>query len=266
MATQVNDDLKRVAFWCSQNSLLINPVKTKVLVVGTRQMLQRVPSDLNFVLLGKELVPVPSAKDLGLFVDSTLSFDEHITITTVSSCMASLVQINRVKHLFDVKTLENVINALVFSKLFYCSTVWSGTSKKNVKKLQRVQNFAARLVTKARKYDHITPLLYQLKWLPVKSMLLYKVGVLAFKCVKGLVPSHLTACFNKISTMHDKDTRNKDLINIPYCKSASGQRTFLYRGIRLWNSLPTELRELNEIGRFKRKLKEFLINSYHYNL
>ena len=104
VATQVNDDLKRVAYWCSQNSLLIKPTKTKVLVVGTRQMLQRVPSDFKLVLLRKELAPVPSVKNLGLFVDSTLSFDEHITIT-VSSCMASLVQINRVKHLFDVKTL-----------------------------------------------------------------------------------------------------------------------------------------------------------------
>ena len=72
VATQVNDDLKRVAYWCSQNSLLINPIKTKVLVVGTRQMLQRVSSDFKLDLLGKELAPVLSVKDLGLFVDSTL--------------------------------------------------------------------------------------------------------------------------------------------------------------------------------------------------
>ena len=94
-------------------------------------------------------------------MDSTLSFDEHITIT-VSSYMASLVQITRVKDL-DVQTLENVINSLVFSKLFYCCTVSSGTSKNNVKKLQREQNFALRLVTKASKYDHTTPLLHQLQ-------------------------------------------------------------------------------------------------------
>ena len=121
-----------------------------------------------------------------------------------------------------------------------------------------MQNFAFRLVTKASKYDHITPLLHQLQWLPVKSILLYKEGVLAFKCVKGLAPSYLTARFNKRSTVHDKDTRNKDSLIIPHYKSTSGQRTFSYRGIRLWNSFPIELRELNEIGRFKRELKEFL--------
>ncbi len=148
-------------------------------------------------------------------------------------------------------------NAIV-SKLFYCSTVWSGTSKKNIKKVQRVQNFAARVITNTRKYDHITPVLQQLQWLPVKSILLYRDGVLAFKCVKGLAPSYLTVGFQKRSTVHDKDTRNKDLLTVPYYKSASGQRTFSYRSIRLWNSLPIELRELNEIGRFKRELKEFL--------
>ena len=149
----------------------------------------------------------------------------------------------------------NHLNALVFSKLLYCCTVWSGTSKTNVKKLQRVQSFALRLVTKANKYDHITPLLHQLQWLPVKSILLFKEGVLAFKCVKGLAPSYLTARFNKRSTVHDKVTRNKDSLIIPHYKSTSGQRTFSYRGIRLWNSFPIELCELNKIGRFKRELK-----------
>ena len=47
-------------------------------------MLERVPSDFKLVLLGKQLAPVPSAKDLGLVVDSTLTFDEHITITVSS--------------------------------------------------------------------------------------------------------------------------------------------------------------------------------------
>ena len=94
--------------------------------------------------------------------------------------------------------------------------------------------------------------------MPIKSIILFKEGVLAFKCVKGLAPSYLTARFNKRSTVHDKDTRNKDSLVIPHYKSTSGQRTFSCRGIRLWNSFPIELRELNEIGRFKRELKEFL--------
>ena len=122
MIQQINNDFKKIASWCCYNSLLINPEKTKLLVLGTRQMLQRLPADFHVTLLGKKVTPSPSARDLGLQVDSTLSYDEHVT-QTVSSCIGSLCQINRVKHLFDARTLERVINALVFSKLYYCSPV-----------------------------------------------------------------------------------------------------------------------------------------------
>ena len=78
-------------------------------MLGTRQMLQRLPADFHVTLLGKKVTPSPSARDLGLQVDSTLSYDEHVT-QTVSSCIGSLCQINRVKHLFDARILERVVS------------------------------------------------------------------------------------------------------------------------------------------------------------
>ena len=146
-ARQITEDLRKIAALCCQNSLLINPDKTKLLLIGTCQMLQNTPADLDLhvTLLGKEWRPVVSAKDLGVYVDATLSFDDaHITSVT-SSCLSSLSQINSVKHLLERNTLLNVINALVFSKLYYCSSIWSSTTKKNINKLQNVQNFAATL-------------------------------------------------------------------------------------------------------------------------
>ena len=103
---EINDDLSKIV------SCLINSDKTKLMVVGTRQMLQRLPTDFYVTLLGKKVTIASSVRDLGLQVDSTLSFDEHIT-NAVSSCLGSLRQINRVRHLLDTRTLENIINALV---------------------------------------------------------------------------------------------------------------------------------------------------------
>ena len=57
-----------------------------------------------------------------------------------------LCQISRVGHLFTKPVLSTILNSLIFSKLFYCSTVWAGTSKQHLKKLQLVQNFAARVL------------------------------------------------------------------------------------------------------------------------
>ena len=164
--------------------------------------------------MGKELLPVLSVRDLGMQVDATLSYDEHIT-NTVSACIASLSQISRVKYIFDTRTLLNIINALVFSKLYYCSSAWSNTSKKNVRKLQNVQNFAARIVSGTRKFDHVTPVLKELNWLSVSQMLLFRDGVLAFKCVKGLSPSYVSDRFTTRSMVHTRNTRNKDKLNIP---------------------------------------------------
>ena len=96
--------------------------------------------------------------------------------------MARLGQINRVKH---ATTLTIVINALVFSKLYYCCNVWNNTSKHNVNRLKAVQTFAARIVSGSKKYDHVSPILKDLKWLPVKQQLYYRHAIMALKCMTG---------------------------------------------------------------------------------
>ena len=90
-----------------------------------------------------------------------------------SSCMAKLCQINKVKNSFDRNTLRTIIPAPVLSKLFYCSTVWSNTTAANIKKLQAVKNFACRITTKTKKFEHITPALGEIKWLPVIEHLFF---------------------------------------------------------------------------------------------
>jgi hypothetical protein len=220
-------------------------------------MLQKLPKDFHVTLLGKKIYPSPSARDLGLQLDSTLSYDEHIT-QTVSACIGSLYQINRVKHLFDTKTLLRIVNSLVFSKLYYCSPVWSNTSKKNVSKLQKVQNFAARVVTGTYRFEHITPVIKELGWLTVDCYLKYTLGLLAFKSIRGCAPNYLCDKFKYRSSVHSQNTRHKDTLDIPKFKSASGQRTFSYRAVELWNSLPKRLSDLTDIVTFKNEYKRYL--------
>ena len=105
--------------------------------------------------------------------------------------MFKLTRVNRIKHLVDRKTLIYLINAFVFSKLFYCSTVWSSTSKKNVRKLQLVQNYACRIVAGLRKYDHVSEALKSVKWLNVRDKLFFNELVMVYKCLKNLTPCYL---------------------------------------------------------------------------
>ena len=63
-----------------------------------------------------------------MFLDSHLTFNEHVT-DLVSKCTSSLCQIARVKYLFNEPILMNILNSIVFFKLFYCSSVWAGTTE-----------------------------------------------------------------------------------------------------------------------------------------
>jgi hypothetical protein len=133
----------------------------------------------------------------------------------VSSCMSKLSQINRVSKCFDKETISLLVSALVINKLLYCSSAWSNTSAKNINKLQLVQNFACRIVTNSKKFEHISPKLQELNWLPVKEHLLFRDAVLMYKCINNLDPPYLCNKFSKRSNLHECNTRNRELLQIP---------------------------------------------------
>ena len=119
--TKLNEDLSRISNCTFRNQLLINPSKTLLIIFGTRAMVSKV-EDFRLNLLGKKITPATVAKDLGIVLDPCLTYNDHIS-STVSVCMVRLGQINRVKHAFDPTTLTIILNALVFSKLYYCCNV-----------------------------------------------------------------------------------------------------------------------------------------------
>ena len=255
---KMNKDLLSIRNWCFDNQLLLNPDKTKLVIFGSRQMTAKV-SDFRLFLLGKELEPVKAARDLGVTLDSNLTYNEHI-VSTVSSCMSRLGQINRVKHIFNKHALIIIINALVFSKLFYCSSVWSNTTQTNLDKLQAVQNFACRILSGAKKFDHITPLLKDLRWLPIRQQLYFRFAVLVFKCMTSCAPEYLTSKLVGRSAVSTRNTRNSQLLNIPLFRTASGQRTFQYRATSLWNELQPALKLSPSVTEFKCLLRQKLLN------
>ena len=109
----LNEDLNNICSWCCRNSLLINPDKTKVLFIGIPQLLRRLPT-VPVSMLGKEITPVTVAKDLGIYIDQSLTYNDHVT-KTASNCLNKLIQINRIKHLLDKKTMILLMNCFIFT-------------------------------------------------------------------------------------------------------------------------------------------------------
>ena len=158
--------------------------------------------------------------------------------------------------------LKTVINALVSSKLYYCSNVWANTTEKNVRKLQAVQNFACRIISGARKYYHLTPNVKSLSWLPVQDQLYYRQAIMAFQCISGHNPKYLTSQFITRKQVTKRNTRSGQQLNIPLFKTASGQRTFYCRTIGLWNNLDPFLKSSPSVQVFKCILKNKLLDNF----
>ena len=228
----LEEDLFAVATWCCQNHLLINPDKPKFMLFGTRQLTSRQSTTPTLTFLGKTLSPVTSAKDLGVILDPNLTYNAHIS-QLVSSCLAKLVQISRVKHSFDKESLSLMIKSLVFSKMFYCSSVWANTSSCNIQILQSIQNFASRIITEAAKFDHVTPLLRHLNWLSVKQQLYLRDAVMTYKCVNNLTPMYLSSNVNQRTTIHPRYTRNRIEMIWPFRNSGQSQGSARLRTGRL---------------------------------
>ena len=218
-------------------------------------------SDFKLSLLGKELMPSESIRDLRVTIDPTLSFNKHISVT-VSSCMSRLAQMSWAKHALNFDLLVIIINALVFSKLYYCSSVWSNTSASNMQKLQLVQNFAARIISGATKFEHITPSLKNMGWLPVKKQVYLRDAIFAFKCMTGCAPTYLMSQCAIGRQISDRITRNSQQLNIPLFKTATGRRSFHYRIVNLWNSLDKDLKLCEDFANFKKTLKFRMLNEF----
>ena len=144
----------------------------------------------------------------------------------------------------------------VISRLDYCNSLFFNVSRSNMYKLQKVQNAAARLVARKRKYESISNTLRELHWLPVESRVIFKILLLVFKCIRGMCSENLVSKL-KFKKYH---CRPDDYLKLETGKVLTkfGRRTFEYAGPRLWNSLPLNIRTEEDIEKYKRQLKTLL--------
>ena len=156
-----------------------------------------------------------------------------------------------------------MIDAFVFRKLFYCSTVWGNTSKSNIKKLQLVQNFAGKIVLGPKIFDHISQGLKSLGGLSIEDKLRLNTAVMVHKCLHHRVPIYLKDKFVKRSQVHNRQLSSVDNndLNLLHCRLSTGQRSFAFRGAKAWNSLPLDLKLTPTLRTFKKNVCELFLNS-----
>ena len=136
-----------------------------------------------------------------------------------------------------------VVDAFITSKLDHCNSLYFGLPKYQVKRLQQLQNTSARFVTKAGKYDHITALLVELRWLPVSYRIVFKLLLLVYKILNGLSPSYLSNFVQYQTATRSLRSNSQELLIQPMAKT-SGVLALVWQGRPTVNLAPPCLLQL----------------------
>ncbi len=244
--------------WMTSNFLLLNSDKTEILLIGPKNSTQNL-LDYNLQLDGCN-VTSSTVKNLGVILDSNLSFENHISHVT-KTAFFHLRNISKLRNMLSVSDAEKLVHAFMTSRLDYCNALLGGCPASSINKLQIVQNAAARVLTRSRKYDHITPILQSLHWIPIKFRISYKILLLAYKALNDLAPAYLTNLLSRYNPTRSLRSQNSGLLVVPrIAKSTKGGRTFSYLAPKLWNSLPENVRGSDTLSLFKSRLKTHLFS------
>ena len=240
--------------WMTVHFLKLNEEKTEFIMFISRYARESFPS-ANIRVGDDTVSPVRCVRNLGAFFDSYLSMTDHISQVT-RSAYYHIRRISSIRKFLTRDATERVVHAFITSKLDTNNALLYGLDDCQLKPLEKLQNSAARLVTGARKYDHITPVLQQLHWLPIKARIIFKICLIVYKCLHGLAPAYLSDVITVVN--HDRNLRSR--LHVPKARIGYGDRAFSICGPRTWNLLPSHIRTAETLEAFKKKLKTHLFD------
>jgi len=224
------------------NWLRFNPSKTEIMWLDAGHLLQQVDiSDIP--VLSSTVRVVQSARDLGVILDSQLSLSAHIAVL----CRAGFYQFRQIRQAIWSLTPDSagtIVQSFIACRLDWCNSLLYGVPENLLRKLQSVQNAAARLLTSARRCDYITPLLRQLHWLPVQRRVKFKIACLVHQSLASLAPTYVTTDIHLVSEYGRRPmcSSTDRTLTVPQTHNRFGDRSFAVAGPRLWNNLPISLR------------------------
>ncbi len=140
-----------------KNVLMVNPRKILCIFIGNRQLLSHIPEDVAIQFDDTSICPSSNVNNLGLHMDRHMLFGRHVSELT-KKALGMLIYINRASVNFNKETRNIVVQSLVLNQINYCKSIFGTTNTTLLYKVQKIQNFAARVtIGGMRKFDHVSP-------------------------------------------------------------------------------------------------------------
>ena len=257
---KLNEKYTILANYMADNKLKLNSDKTHLLIMATDQRRKHTNLDIIIKTESEDIKPINSEKLLGVKIQDNLKWKSHV-LNLLKQLNTRLYAIRKIGVAASFKNRLMLANGILFmSKLIFQIVLWGGTEDYLLNALQVVQNKAARLVTKKDLSTPSSEVLLQCGWLNVRQLVAYHSIIQVYKTAQSGFPAYVS---NRLDTDFPYNTRFSESESIRIgkdscCKLEVTSKSFMYRGVKLYNQVPSEIKKVEKVDTFKVKLKEWL--------
>jgi hypothetical protein len=262
--TKLAECTAAVKQWYLANGLLLNEGKSEVFIAGTSYQLQAASAITSVSVAGASLPVSESLKTLGVVIDRRLTFSSHVA-SVVKSCNYHAQAIRHIRPILTTELAQTLTCSVISSRLDYCNSLLYGAPAEVVGKLQRAQNYAARVVTQSSRRTRSRPLLQTLHWLPIRQRILYKIALLTYKARAASTPKYLNDLLSVHTSERSLRSASRLTLNVPATRTEFAKRAFRSAAPAVWNSLPDNVVTSQSVTVFKSRLKTFLFAQAYTN-
>jgi hypothetical protein len=260
LQTCIND----VSRWYTGNRLILNANKSNVILIGSTYMLDNGQNEMDIKIDDYKLEQTNSIEYLGVKIDNRVSWNAHMEKLT-KSLYYKVSKLARLKKCMPIFFVKQMYDSIIQPSLDYAITVWGSTTDQNINRIQRIQNYAARIVTGNFDYINVRgiDLVHSLGWMNVKQRCNYFRNILMYKCLNNLAPVYLSDNIVLNRDISIRDTRNSSnmSVHVPFIDKKIAEYKFSYSGPVCWNVLPEEIQNSDNINNFKANLKNYVKRS-----
>jgi hypothetical protein len=257
---KLQNDLNVIDTWCHKNNMAVNPSKTTCMVITSKRQANR-ETDLKLFINHVQIKNVKCQKLLGIYIDNTLSWKEHIN-KTCSKVVSKISLLKRISYFLTSEMKQLFYNAYIVPILDYGCVIWSHANTSALNRIIKLQKRTARIILHKPIQTQTKELFTTLKWLSFFSRCKYHSGLIVYKALNKLAPDYITNIL-PVANNESYNLRSSSRKDIQHIRPRTNvlRNSFRFTGMNIWNSTPLHIRSSNNIVLFKKKLKSYLLQN-----
>ena len=252
----VEGDLETLSQWFRSNGLKVNPNKTDMTLVGTPSAVKKA-ANFRLTFEGITLEPADHIKILGVILDQNLSMEKQ-TARVVQRGYGTLITLKKLRGTLPPSTMETLVRSLVMPHVTYCLPAWAPPTQNLQIRVNKMLNFAIRVVTRKRKSDHVSAARKQLGWMTFHDFIKYRDCALVHRLVHSTeAPENLRSLVCSRADISGRTTRATvdGKLHIQRCRLQATHKTVPVRAFKTWNSLTNATRRNSNPVSFRRSVE-----------